>query len=89
MVRKFKAGQRYSDNFDYCGMLKAGMKAKASDGYKQLDKLYNSFEDVNYHDEIKPLWTALKLLEKGKKKPASAKIKSFNKLCKKSLKEIC
>ena len=89
MVRKFKAGQRCSENFDYCGMLSAGKKAKLSDGEKKLRKLFDSFEDVNYHSESAPLWDAIKLLEINKKSLANKKIKKFNKLCAKSKKEVC
>ena len=88
-IRKFKPGQRWSDNFDYCGMLEAGKKAKLSDGGKKLRKLFDSFEDVNYHSESTPLWDALQLIEKNKMKSARVKLKKFNKECKKSKKEVC
>jgi hypothetical protein len=88
-TRKFKAGQRWSDNFDYCGMLEAGKKAKISDGAKELRKLFDSFEDVNYHSESAPLWDALHLLEDDKKKQAQLKLKKFNRVCEKTKKEFC
>jgi|APFre7841882654_1041346.scaffolds.fasta_scaffold01658_30 hypothetical protein len=85
----FVAGQMWSDDFDYCGMLQAGKEAKVSDGEKNLRLLFNSFEDVNYHKESEPLWDALKLLKDGKKKLAETKVKEFNKRCAKSAKETC
>jgi len=88
-TRKFKPGQRWSENFDYCGMLDAGRKAKLSDGEKKLRKLFDSFEDVNYHSESTPLWDALKLMEKNKMKSARLKLEKFNNVCKKVKKEVC
>jgi hypothetical protein len=78
-IAKFKAGNRWSPNFDYGGMLKAGMSAKVSDGPVKLRKLFNSFEDVNYHTESAPLWDAIEYIKAGK--PASAKMRQFNKNC--------
>lgn len=78
-MAKFKAGKRFSTNFDYGGMLKAGMRAKVSDGPVKLRKLFDSFEDVNYHTESAPLWDAIEYIKAGK--PASAKMRQFNKNC--------
>lgn len=78
-MAKYKLGARYSANFDYDGMLKAGMKAKVSDGPMKLRKLFDSFEDVNYHSESAPLWDAIELIKAGK--PASAKMRQFNRNC--------
>lgn len=89
MSRHYKLGQKWSDDFDYCGMLSAGKKAKLSDGMKKLNKLFDSFEDVNYHSESKPLWDAIRLMEKNKTKSARVRLKQFNKRCAKSKKEIC
>ena len=82
----YKLGARYSKKFDYLGMLKAGMKAKVSDGPVKLRKLFNSFEDVNYHSESAPLWDAIELIKKGKS--ASAKLNQFKRNCARAYKEI-
>jgi len=60
--RKYKLGDKYSDDFDYDGMLKMGLKADISWGEKKLRKLYDSFEDVNYHIVAKNLWLAIQSL---------------------------
>jgi hypothetical protein len=83
---KYKLGARYSANFDYDGMLKVGMKAKVSDGPARLRKLFDSFEDVNYHTASSPLWDAISLIEAGK--PASAKMRQFNRACVREYKRV-
>lgn len=88
-VSPFIAGQGWSDDFDYCGMLQAGKGAKVSDGEKNLRLLFNSYEDVNYHKESEPLWEAINLLKEGKKKLAETKVKEFNKRCAKVAREMC
>jgi hypothetical protein len=85
-MTKYELGDRWSKNFDYRGMLKAGMKAKVSDGPINLRKLFNSFEDVNYHSESAPLWNAIQQLEKGR--TAVTKILQFNENCKRTYKRI-
>ena len=85
-MAKFKIGDRWSRDFDYTGMLKAGAKAKVSDGHVKLEKLFRSFEDVNYHRISEPLWDAIELIEK--RKPASTKLKTFNKNCSDALKNL-
>jgi len=81
-AKKFKPGDMYSDDFDYNGMLKFGMKAKVGSGdikkqIKILHSLFSSFEDVNYHTAAAPLWDALKLyaqsITAAKKFPGTAK----------------
>ena len=81
-AKKFKPGDMYSEDFDYNGMLKFGMKAKVGSGdikkqIKILHSLFSSFEDVNYHTAAAPLWDALKLyaqsITAAKKFPGTAK----------------
>jgi hypothetical protein len=60
----YKLGDMYSSDFDYDGMLRMGLKADSSWGSKKLEKLFDSFEDVNYHTASKNLWNAIKELEK-------------------------
>ena len=52
-----------SQNNDYVGMLKAGSQATYEDGLEYLQKLYDSFEDVNYHSENKHLGFAIEEME--------------------------
>jgi len=86
-IRKFKAGQKYSNDFDYTGMLKAGARVKDDAKVSNLTKLFNSFEDVNYHTESVPLWEAIKLLESNEdnRNEAILKLAEFRELCKNEL----
>ena len=88
-MAKYRLGAMWSKNFDYCGMLKVGSTVKATDSVVKLHKLFDSYEDVNYHTESTPLWNAINLLEAGKKAQATKEIKKFNKLSKKSHREGC
>ena len=84
-ARKYKLGDMWSNDFDYEGMLKLGMKADLKMGGKKLRKLFDSFEDVNYHTVAKPLWAALESLRTGDESKAKSLLKKFNQLCKKEL----
>src|SRR5574343_92943 len=66
-TKKFKAGDSYSSDFDYKGMLQAGTKVTKNDSIDYLEKLHSSFQDVNFHDASKPLWEAILLLRKKAK----------------------
>ncbi len=76
--RKYKLGDRWRNDFDYDGMLKMGLKANVSWGDKKLEKLYNSFSDVNYHLQATFIWDAVIALRLGKKEIAEAKIKDLH-----------
>ena len=82
--RKYKLGDKWSNDFDYRGMLKLGMRADLRMSEKELLALFNSYEDVNYHKESVPLWNALIALKKGDKSKAKSLLKKFNKLSKKA-----
>ena len=88
-LKPFIPGQKWNSHFDYCGMLEIGKNTKISDGVKQLNKLFDSYEDVNYHNESAPLLEAIKLIKAKKGKLAEEKLKEFNKLNEDSLKESC
>jgi len=84
--QKYKLGDKWSNDFDYVGMLEMGAKAKASMGVKKLQSLFDSFEDVNYHSEASPLSYAIDELKDGNKAEANRLMKEFNKNCEDSLK---
>lgn len=77
----YKIGDKWSSDFDYEGMLLAGMNAQESYGPEKLMKLFRSFEDVNYHTIAAPLYKAIKLLKAGK--PATRQLEIFKNKCKK------
>ena len=84
--QKYKLGDKWSNDFDYVGMLEMGAKAKASMGVKKLQSLFDSFEDVNYHSEASPLSYAIDELKDGNKAEANRLMKEFNKNCEDTLK---
>ena len=59
----FTPGDMWSNDFDYVGMLKVGSQATYEMGLENLQKLYDSFEDVNYHSENKFLGYAIAEME--------------------------
>ena len=67
----YKLGDMWSDDFDYNGMLRMGLKAETSWGSKKLRKLFDSYEDVNYHTASKNLWNAIQALNKAEEVQSS------------------
>ena len=60
----YKLGDKWSRTFDYDGMLENGTEASVEWSIEDLQLLYNSFEDVNYHKEAGHLWAAIQELKK-------------------------
>jgi hypothetical protein len=85
--RNYRLGDMWRSDFDYEGMVKKGTMAKVSWGKNKLQKLFDSYEDVNYHEDSEKLWDALKNLEKGKRTQAEKNLEQFRKENKKTLKE--
>ena len=52
----YKLGDTFSLGFDYEGMLDYALQIKIFTGVNDLEKLLDSFEDVNYHREAAPLY---------------------------------
>ena len=90
----YKPGDMWSNDFDYVGMLKAGSQATYEDGLEYLQKLYDSFEDVNYHSENKHLGFASEEMENPGQDVNQAManiedyLEDFNKACLETLKDI-
>ena len=90
----YKPGDMWSDDFDYVGMLKAGSQATYEDGLEYLQKLYDSFEDVNYHSENSHLGRAIEEMENPGPDVNQAMgniedaLEDFNKACLATLKGI-
>lgn len=83
----YKLGNKWSNDFDYEGMLKAGSEVTVDTPLEDLEKLHDSFEDVNYHTESEPLWNAI--IAKRNEHPTYFKqsINAFSSLCKSCLTE--
>jgi hypothetical protein len=86
--RPYKLGDRWRDDFDYEGMLKQGLKSNVSWGEAKLKKLFNSYEDVNYHTASAPLWDAIQSLKNSKKEEAERQIEEFHKRVKAEMDDI-
>ena len=71
IYEEFRAGDKFSTDFDYDGMLMAGLKAGVDTDLQTLQALSDSFEDVNYHRENSHLQNAIEALEDGATKEAS------------------
>ena len=71
IYEEFRAGDKFSTDFDYDGMLMAGLKAGVDTDLQTLQALSDSFEDVNYHRENNHLQNAIEALEDGATKEAS------------------
>ena len=90
----YQPGDMWSNDFDYIGMLKAGSQASYEDGLEYLQKLYDSFEDVNYHSENKHLGFAIEEMENPGQDVNQAManiedyLEDFNKACLETLKDI-
>jgi hypothetical protein len=84
-IKGYQLGDMWSSDFDYDGMLKKGLEADSSWEISKLNKLSNSFEDVNYHTENKPLYEAIQNLKNGNKTKAEEKFKEFHKLLREEL----
>ena len=90
----YQVGDMWSNDFDYIGMLKAGAQATYEDGLEYLQKLYDSFEDVNYHSENKHLGMAIEEMENPGQDVNQAManiedhLEDFNKACMDTLNDI-
>jgi hypothetical protein len=65
VVKKYKLGDKYSEDFDYDGMVNQGLLANNTWPVSSLKLLHQSFESVNYHNHAKLLDLAIKALQKG------------------------
>ena len=81
----YKLGDTWSRVFDYDGMLEKGMEAGVDWSIEDLQLLYNSFEDVNYHSEAGYLWGAIAELKNGNIEVAKVDLDKFNSECAKTL----
>jgi len=64
----YQLGDKYRSDFDYEGMINMGFSAIPNWSVSDLQKLYDSFEDVNYHEGGKYLGNAIKAIKDGASK---------------------
>tara|TARA_B100000900_G_scaffold386160_1_gene376396 strand:- start:3638 stop:4012 length:375 start_codon:yes stop_codon:yes gene_type:complete len=92
----YKLGDTFSLNFDYEGMLNCGLLAGVTTSVNNLEKLLDSFEDVNYHREAAPLYDLIEHIkyqnEYGSNEVTRENIdeslRAFKKECEDTLKNI-
>ena len=71
IYEQFRPGDKFTTDFDYDGMLRAGLETGVDTDLQTLKALSDSFEDVNYHRENAHLQNAIEALEDGAIKEAS------------------
>jgi hypothetical protein len=81
----YKLGQMFSSDFDYEGMLKAGLKVRLNTPIDKMQALFDSFEDVNYHTEGSHLSYAIDAAKEGNKAEVLDNLKKFRAAIKKTL----
>ena len=78
IFEQYQIGSGWTTDFDYEGMLNAGLKATLKDRIESLEALAEDFTDVNYHREASHLYDAIEALEKGDAFEAEGKISDFH-----------
>jgi hypothetical protein len=79
MSRKYKLGDRFRHDFDYDGMVEMALQTNSTWSISDLQKLYDSMEDVNYHTANKYLGSAIFALENDLPDVADIKFEKFHK----------
>ncbi len=87
IYEQYKIGSGWTTDFDYDGMLKAGLKAGVDTDIEVLKKMSDDFEDVNYHRENSHLQNAIEALEEGAIKEASMFFGDFHAEIKQTIKD--
>ena len=85
---EYKPGDMYNTDFDYEGMLKAGLKIRLNTPAETMQAIFDSFEDVNYHREGEHLSYVIDAKEEGAREEALTHLKEFRKAIKQTLGEI-
>lgn len=85
---EYKPGDMFSTDFDYEGMLKAGLKVRINTPIETMQAIYDSFEDVNYHRENSHLGDVIDAVEGGNKEVALNALKKFRREIKETLSGI-
>lgn len=83
----YKLGNKWSSNFDYEGMLATGAQVTEQTPLTDLEKLFASFEDVNYHTESEPLWEAIQGKRAGHEEYFRSNLAKFKELCSQCLED--
>ena len=87
IYEEYQIGSGWTNDFDYDGMLQAGLKAGVDTDIEVLKKMSDDFEDVNYHRENSHLQNAIEALEEGAIKEASMFFGDFHAEIKQTIKD--
>jgi len=71
ILEQYRIGSGFTTDFDYEGMLKAGLETGVDTDIEKLKAIFEDFTDVNYHREAEHLSYAIDALEEGAIKEAS------------------
>ena len=88
ILEQYRIGSGWTTDFDYEGMLRAGLKSGVDTDIKVLKKMSDDFEDVNYHRENSHLQYAIDALEIGDMKEAEGRLNDFHVEIRKTQKEL-
>jgi len=94
--KPYVLGAKWSLDFDYEGMLEMGLEVKEDTPVNLLERLLESFEDVNYHREAAPLYDLIEHIKYGNeygvnevvKENMFESLRAFKKECKDTLVNI-
>jgi len=87
IYEQYQIGSGWTSDFDYDGMLMAGLKAGVDTDIEILKKISDDFEDVNYHRENNHLQNAIEALEDGATKEAAMFFGDFHAEIKQTIKD--
>ena len=85
ILEQYKIGSGWTSDFDYEGMLNAGLRTSLKDDIKVLKQIFEDFTDVNYHREAEHLSYAIDALEDGDAMEAEGKLSDFHAEIKKTM----
>ena len=85
IFEQYQIGSGWTKDFDYEGMLNAGLKTRAGDDIEKLKEIFEDFTDVNYHREAEHLSYAIDALEEGDAFEAEGKISDFHDAIRKTM----
>ena len=77
IFEQYQIGSGFTTDFDYEGMLNAGLNVAVDTNIETLKKIYEDFTDVNYHREAAHLYDAIEAIEGGDMFEAEGKLNDF------------
>ena len=77
IFEQYRIGSGFTTDFDYEGMLNAGLKIETDTPIEVMKAISDDFEDVNYHRENNYLQGAIDALEAGDVFDANGKLNDF------------